>query len=66
MDIKRAARRAAYQLQNDEAEALGRLAAGLTKLRAAPEAPEDGESDLAHALRTRRMLRRPLSVSRHT
>lgn len=66
MDIKRAARRAAHQLQNDEAETLSRLAAGLTKLRAAPDAPEGEESDLAHALRTRRMLRRPLSVSRHT
>jgi len=67
MDIKRTARRAAARLQNDEAETLSRLAAGLTRLRPAPEAPADGEeSDMAHALRTRRMLRRPLSVSRHT
>lgn len=66
MDINRTARRAAHNLQNDEAEALSRLAAGLTKLRDAPPASNGDETDLSHALRTRRMLRRPLSTTRHT
>lgn len=64
MDMKRAARRAAHQLQNDEAETLSRLAAGLTRLQAPADTPDGEESDMAHALRTRRMLRRPLSTAR--
>lgn len=60
MDLKRVERSAAARLQNDEAEALSRLAVGLSRLQASPGAPE-GETDMAHALRTRRRLRRPLS-----
>ncbi|ABI76814.1 hypothetical protein HNE_0067 [Hyphomonas neptunium ATCC 15444] len=60
MDMKRLERNTSARLQNDEAEALSRLAAGLSRLQAAPGAPE-GETDLSHALRTRRRLRRPLS-----
>ncbi len=61
MDMNRTARRAAQALQNDEAETLSRLAAGLTHLTP-PQGGKDGEeSDMAHALRTRRHLRRPLS-----
>lgn len=60
MDMKRLERKTSARLQNDEAEALSRLAAGLSRLQAPPGAPE-GETDMAHALRTRRRLRRPLS-----
>lgn len=61
MDINRTARRAALALQNDEAETLSRLAAGLSQLTPPREASGGGESDMAHALRTRCHLRRPLS-----
>ncbi|MFN4024634.1 MAG: hypothetical protein ACK4MQ_07370 [Hyphomonas sp.] len=64
MDIKRAARRAAVRINTDEAETLTRLAAGLTRLEAPADGPDGEESDMAHALRTRRMLRRPLSTAR--
>lgn len=66
MDMNRAARRAAYHLQNDEAETLNLLAAGLTRLNDTTAAPKGEETDLAHALRTRRMLRRPLSTTRQS
>ena len=61
MDIKRTARQAAARLQADEAERLAQLAAGLSRLEARTDRPEGEESDLSHALRTRRRLRRPLS-----
>lgn len=64
MDLKQTERKTAARLQNDEAETLARLAAGLSQLEVG-EAPARGEeSDLAHALRTRRRLRRPLSSAR--
>ncbi|MFN4185727.1 MAG: hypothetical protein ACK4M6_13160 [Hyphomonas sp.] len=61
MDMKRMERATAARLQNDEAETLARLAAGLSRLQVGPDASQKGESDMAHALRTRRRLRRPLS-----
>ncbi len=64
MDIKHTERRTSARLQADEAERLAQLAAGLSRLVAAPGAPKGEESDLSHALRTRRRLRRPLSSAR--
>ena len=63
MDMKRMERKTSARLQNDEAETLAPLAAGLSNLEAGKGAPGE-ESDLAHALRTRRRLRRPLSSAR--
>lgn len=63
MDMKQTERKTAVRLQNDEAETLARLAAGLSRLDVG-NAPGGGESDLAHALRMRRRLRRPLSSAR--
>ena len=60
MDMKRLERKTSARLQNDEAETLARLAAGLSRLEEGPGAP-GGETDLSHALRTRRRLRRLLS-----
>lgn len=45
-------------------EAATKTAARLSPLEKPAEAPEQAESDLAHALRTRRMLRKPLSTAR--
>jgi hypothetical protein len=45
-------------------DAATRTAARLTPLEKPVEAPDEAESDLAHALRTRRMLRKPLSTTR--
>jgi len=64
MDMKQTERKTAARLQNDEAETLARLAAGLSRLDVGSSAPSSGESDMAHALRTRRRLRRPLSSAR--
>lgn len=65
MDMKRTERQTAARLQADEAERLAQLAAGLSKLDSGPRPPKNGdESDLSHALRTRRQLRRPLSSAR--
>ena len=61
MDLKRMERKTSARLQNDEAETLARLAAGLSRLQTGPEAPAGEETDMAHALRTRRRLRKPLS-----
>ncbi|MBA4225406.1 MAG: hypothetical protein C0456_02150 [Hyphomonas sp.] len=64
MDMKQTERKTAARLQNDEAETLARLAAGLSRLDVGSSVPSSGESDMAHALRTRRRLRRPLSSAR--
>lgn len=64
MDMKQTERKTATRLQNDEAETLARLAAGLSRLDVGGSAPGGEESDMAHALRTRRRLRRPLSSAR--
>ncbi|WP_213269317.1 hypothetical protein [Hyphomonas sp.] len=64
MDMKRLEQATAARLQKDEAETLARLAAGLSKLDAGQGAPGGDETDMAHALRTRRRLRRPLSSAR--
>lgn len=55
--------RAAEAIQGAD-DAATRNAARLSPLTKPAEAPEATESDLAHALRTRRMLRKPLSTSR--
>lgn len=64
MNLKQTSRRAAVQIQQDETENLARLAARLTQLQDAAGTPDAPETDLAHALRNRRMLRRPLSTAR--
>lgn len=64
MDMKQTERRTSARLQADETERLAQLAAGLSKLEAGKGPPAGEESDLAHALRTRRRLRRPLSSAR--
>jgi hypothetical protein len=64
MDMKRLERKTATRLLNDEAETLARLAAGLSKLDVGKGASNGEETDMAHALRTRRRLRRPLSSAR--
>ena len=55
--------RAAEALKGEDTAAI-RNAARLSPLTAKDAAPADTESDLAHALRTRRMLRKPLSETR--
>lgn len=64
MDLKHTERRTSARLQQDEAERLAQLAAGLSKLDSGPDKPRRDESDMAHALRTRRRLRKPLSSAR--
>lgn len=59
MDLRITEIRAAEAVQNAGAEALSRRAAKLAKLKQRETAPE---SDMAHALRTRRKLRTPLST----
>lgn len=55
--------RAAEALKGEDTAAI-RAAAKLSPLAPKEDAPAEGESDLAHALRTRRMLRTPLSEKR--
>ncbi len=64
MDLKQTSRKTAARINRDETEHLARLAARLTQMQEAAGTPDAPESDLAHALRTRRMLRRPLSTAR--
>lgn len=64
MDMKHTERRTSARLQADEAERLAQLAAGLSKLDAGKGGAKGDESDLSHALRTRRRLRKPLSSAR--
>ena len=64
MDMKTNRFKAAERIRQDETENLARLAARLTQLQEPAGAPKDGETDLAHALRNRRMLRKPLSTAR--
>ncbi|MEQ8299098.1 MAG: hypothetical protein RH945_01000 [Hyphomonas sp.] len=62
MDLRITEIRAAEAVQNAGAEALSRRAAKLAKLKQRETAPDAPESDMAHALRTRRKLRTPLST----
>lgn len=64
MDLKHTERRTSARLQQDEADRLAQLAAGLSKLDSGPDKPKGDESDISHALRTRRRLRKPLSSAR--
>jgi hypothetical protein len=64
MDLKQTSLKAAERINQDETESLARLAVRLTQLQEAAGAPDAPESDLAHALRNRRMLRKPLSTAR--
>jgi hypothetical protein len=64
MSLKRETLKAAERIRQDDTENLCRLAARLTQLQADAGTPAETETDLAHALRNRRMLRRPLSSAR--
>lgn len=64
MDLNKASQRAAARIRQDDTENLCRLAARLTQMQEEAGTPDRPESDLAYALRTRRMLRRPLSTAR--
>jgi hypothetical protein len=55
--------RAAEALQGEDTAEI-RRAARLARLEVTEDVPADPESPLAHALRTRRMLRAPLSTAR--
>ena len=62
MDLRITEIRAAEAVQKAGAEELSRRAAKLAKLKQRETAPDAPESDMAHALRTRRKLRTPLST----
>jgi hypothetical protein len=62
MDLRITEIRAAEAIRNAGAEDLSRRAAKLAPLVAPEDAPDTPESDLAHALRTRRKLRTSLST----
>lgn len=64
MSLKRESLKASERIRQDETENLCRLAARLTQLQDDAGTPDGSETDLAHALRTRRLLRRPLSTMR--
>ncbi|MDP3458817.1 MAG: hypothetical protein Q8S09_06030 [Hyphomonas sp.] len=55
--------RAAEALQGEDTAEI-RRAARLARLEVTEDVPAEPESPLAHALRTRRMLRAPLSTAR--
>jgi ubiquinone biosynthesis protein COQ9 len=62
MDLRTTEIRAAEAIQHGSAEDMSRRAAKLATLQELDMAPSKAESDIAHALRTRRKLRRPLST----
>jgi len=62
MDLRITEIRAADAIQHGSAEDVSRRAAKLAKLKERETAPDAPESDMAHALRTRRKLRKPLST----
>ena len=64
MSLNRETLNAAERLRREDTESLCRLAARLTQLQHEAGTPDAPETDLAHALRTRRLLRRPLSTTR--
>ena len=62
MDLRITEIRAAEAVRHDSAEDLSRRAAKLAQLHETETKPDAPESDMAHALRTRRRLRKPLST----
>ena len=62
MDLRITEIRAAEAVRKAGAEALSRRAAKLAPLHETETQPDAPESDMAHALRTRRHLRKPLST----
>jgi hypothetical protein len=63
MDLRITEIRAAEAVRKDSDEDLSRQAAKLSRLERAGDVPDAPESDMAHALRTRRRLRTPLSAA---
>lgn len=62
MDLRTIEIRAAEAIRHDSAEGASRHAAKLVRLTQLETPPDTPESDMAHALRTRRRLRKPLST----
>tara|TARA_R110001606_G_scaffold76081_1_gene176066 strand:- start:1872 stop:2066 length:195 start_codon:yes stop_codon:yes gene_type:complete len=61
MDLRTLEMRTSEAIRQDGAEALSRRAAKLSRLEADTKPANGPETELAHALRTRRRLRKPLS-----
>ena len=64
MSLWKQSLKAAEAIRNEDDIARSRQAARLSPLETKEDASAAPESDLAHALRTRRMLRTPLSETR--
>ncbi|MEH6411869.1 MAG: hypothetical protein V7741_15185 [Hyphomonas sp.] len=62
MDLRITEIRAADAISHDSAEDASRRAAKLARLEELETAPDAPESDMAHALRTRRRLRKSFST----
>jgi hypothetical protein len=62
MDLRITEIRAAEAVRNDTDADMSRRAARLAQLRETETAPDAPESDMAHALRTRRRLRKRFST----
>ncbi|KCZ58372.1 hypothetical protein [Hyphomonas chukchiensis] len=61
MDLRTLELRTSEAIRKDGAEEMGRRAAKLSRLEADTTPATGAETELAHALRTRRRLKRPLS-----
>ncbi|MEH6809241.1 MAG: hypothetical protein V7651_10330 [Hyphomonas oceanitis] len=61
MDLRTLEIKTSEAIRKDGAEEMGRRAAKLSRLEAEATPATGAETELAHALRTRRRLRRPLS-----
>ena len=62
MDLRKTRLEAAEAIRHDTDADMSRRAAKLAPLHEIETAPDGPESDMAHALRTRRHLRKPLST----
>ena len=62
MDLRKTEIRAAEAIRHDTDVDMSRRAAKLAPLHETETKPDAPESDLGHALRTRRHLRKPLST----
>jgi hypothetical protein len=62
MDLRKTEIRAAEAVRHDTDADMSRRAAKLAPLHETETPPDAPESDMAHALRTRRHLRKPLST----
>ena len=63
MDLRKTSLKAAEAIRHDTDEDISRRAAQKSPLEQADVTPDAPESDMAHALRTRRRLRKPLSTT---